>query len=197
MGRPAAGSRTTARIAAVVCGALFVACKANQPASAPMEPGLHDDIAEIEARLEHNADALEEEGIYVARAPAPGSDAGPQPVTQQPPEEESAAAPPDAEDAVGASEPEADERSEPASDRPRDKSRPGYWSRWLAKRTRKKDDAERCQRICDLAEATCELADRICELAQRHPDEVRYEEVCDRAEHHCRVAAEACTACAG
>ena len=66
----------------------------------------------------------------------------------------------------------------------------------IMKRGGKKNEAERCQRICDLAEATCDLADKICELAQSHPDEVRYDEACSRAEHQCRVAAEACTACA-
>jgi hypothetical protein len=181
MRRSAFSTRTTARIVAVVGGAWLVACKGPSPAAPPAEPGLRDDIAAIEAQLERNADDLEAEGILVARAPQ----APPPAITQQAPREEADAAA------------EREEDDAPAADRPapRDRSREGYWSRWLAKRERKKNQAEHCQRICDLAEATCGLADRICELGQRHPDEVRYEEACRRAEHHCRVAAEACTAC--
>jgi hypothetical protein len=194
MGRSAA--RTRRRISAVVIGGLIAACKAAPTAAPPGEAGLRDDIAAIEAELERNADDLEAEGIYVARA----DHVQPQPVQQQPPRDEfEGDVSPTAEPELGEEDEAAvdSERSEGvASGRKSKESREGYWSRWLSKRERKKDEAQRCQRICDLAEATCELADRICELAQRHPDEVRYETACERAEHQCRVAAEACTACA-
>jgi hypothetical protein len=197
MSRSAPCTRSILCIAIVLAGS---ACKKEAARATSDAPGIADDIALIEAELEQNADDLEAEGIYVARA---SRDAAPTRVQQQPPAEAEAEEPAevDEEDApdLGGSEQPVDAES-PASNvenRESQKSkRDGYWSRWLDKRGRKKNEAERCQRICDLAEATCDLADKICELAQSHPDEVRYDEACSRAEHQCRVAAEACTACA-
>ncbi len=193
MGRSTAATRW--RIAAVVVGGLIAACKHAKEGPGTSEPSVSDDIAAIEAQLERNADDLEAAGIYVARA----HEGGPGFVQQQPPTPDEAE-PGDAEEPPQASADEDDvalgARDGGASrERESKRSRIGYWSRWLSKRERKKDEAQRCQRICDLAESTCELADRICELAQRHPDEVRYETACSRAEQQCRVAAEACTVC--
>jgi hypothetical protein len=198
MRRSVSRPRTAGLVAGLIAGTLLGACKpAARVASPTDEEGpVLDDIADVEAALEDNADELAAEGIYVARADAP-----PQAVQQRPPAPETEVSEPTAVPELDASEDEdaAVEAgvSPDASEKPRGKSREDFWSRWLEKRGRKKNEAERCQRVCDLAEATCELADRICELAQRHPDEVRYEAACDRAGHQCRVAAEACTACAG
>jgi hypothetical protein len=57
------------------------------------------------------------------------------------------------------------------------------------------DEAGRCQRICDLAEATCELQSRICALADDHTGEERYVAACTRADDDCRRASEACRGC--
>ena len=199
MSRSAPCTRSIWCIALVLVGSAIVACK-REPARATSDaPGIADDIALIEAELEQNADDLEAEGIYVARA---SRDVAPQEVQQQPippgAEEPGETEEEDAPDLAGGEQPvDAPSPESNAEARSVVKSkRDGYWSRWLDKRGRKKNEAERCQRICDLAEATCDLADKICELAQSHPDEVRYEEACSRAEHQCRVAAEACTACA-
>ena len=167
----------------------LMACKA--PAgSAP--PQVADDIAEIEARLQSNEDELVAEGVMVAQA-AP-VDTGRSATYDQPP-------PPATEPTE---EPEAEYDREEAADEARTvsvrrakkkSSRSDYRERWLRKRRDKKEDAEQCKRICDLAEATCGLADRICDLASRHPDELRYERACTRAETQCELASEACTVC--
>lgn len=57
------------------------------------------------------------------------------------------------------------------------------------------DPAARCERICDLAEATCDLEGRICALADEHPTERRYADVCGRAQDDCARANEACEGC--
>jgi hypothetical protein len=65
----------------------------------------------------------------------------------------------------------------------------------MAERASRRDTSTRCERVCDLAEATCELEAQICELAERHPDEPRYEQACLRAEQQCRAASDACQRC--
>jgi hypothetical protein len=57
------------------------------------------------------------------------------------------------------------------------------------------DDDARCQRVCELSEATCDLQDKICTLADAHEGEPRYASACERADDHCRRASEACRAC--
>lgn len=57
------------------------------------------------------------------------------------------------------------------------------------------DRATRCERICNIADATCGLEAKICELADAHAGEPRYGRVCDRARHDCELASESCNAC--
>lgn len=56
-------------------------------------------------------------------------------------------------------------------------------------------NASRCERVCDLAEAICGLESKICDMADRHPTERRYAETCARAESDCDRASAACTDC--
>ncbi len=68
-------------------------------------------------------------------------------------------------------------------------------SKRKASERRTRGEQTRCERICDLAEATCTLSDRICELAAEHVDDVRYENACERATSQCEAASEACSMC--
>lgn len=176
--------------------AALAGCKPpSTTATAPDESDVPDDIAQIEARLARNADDLQAAGIVVVARRTETAE----PSTPAEPAEEGA--PPEAEeraervesDAAPQPEPEASARA-PAVDPLDEAPQRGRKRRFERRDARAQDD--RCQRICDLAEATCDLADRICNLATRHPDEVRYETACDRAEDQCDSAAEACNGCA-
>jgi hypothetical protein len=181
----------------VVLLAMGVACK-HAPMSGAAQPDdgeVPDDIARIEDALARNADALQSAGIVVAQRnesldkdrvvedeqPAEGGEAEPVEETEAPASETPSVspAPPAPEPSTGGS------KRWPTRER----------TRRIERRRDREDD--RCQRICDLAEATCGLADRICELASRHPDEVRYAVACERADAQCEAAADACTACSG
>ncbi len=64
-------------------------------------------------------------------------------------------------------------------------------------RKKRKESRTRCERVCDLADATCQLQDRICGLADQHVTDIRYEEACARAELQCDAADRACQLCDG
>ena len=61
----------------------------------------------------------------------------------------------------------------------------------------KKDEATRCERICDLKVAICDVAERICGLAEAHEGEAKYADACTRAEDRCEQATDACDSCEG
>lgn len=56
-------------------------------------------------------------------------------------------------------------------------------------------EPSRCERVCDLADATCDLEAQICDLASHHPEQERYQLACTRAEAQCEAAMEACERC--
>jgi hypothetical protein len=58
-----------------------------------------------------------------------------------------------------------------------------------------KTEADRCARICDLAEAICAIETNVCRLASEHPGDARYADVCARAEGDCELASSACKEC--
>lgn len=58
-----------------------------------------------------------------------------------------------------------------------------------------KTEADRCGRICDLAEAICAIETNVCRLASEHPGDARYADVCARAEGDCELASSACKEC--
>jgi hypothetical protein len=58
-----------------------------------------------------------------------------------------------------------------------------------------KTEADRCARICDLAEAICAIETNVCRLASEHPGDARYADVCARAETDCELASSACKEC--
>jgi hypothetical protein len=176
--------------------AVLVGCKAPAGARAPAD--VPDDIDAIEATLARNADDLQAAGILVAQRtdvpPAGDAFRDAEEETQAEPEAE----PEGGEEAEEPVMEEAPPESAPSADAsaPPEPSRRTARTRSFERRRGKRDEADRCQRICDLAEATCDLSDRICDLASRHPDEVRYDTACDRAEAQCDAAADACSGCA-
>ena len=191
---------------------LALACK---PAYKPRQPEatVADDIDDIEAALSRNADDLEAAGLAVARGSASQDVAvGAEPPAPEPEPEpdvggEVAVEDEDLEEGAVEADEEAPEpivaEPMPAPDaapaeRSRDyrSSRETAFDRWLRRRRERKAAEARCQRICDLAEATCDLSERICELASRHQDELRYENACAAAEAQCSLAASACRECA-
>lgn len=178
------------------------ACKPSPGTRAPQRM-LVDDIDAIEAELARNRSQLESAGIMVARATptTPGS------TTVD--VDASGAAPPrdfqggdaateeeDIDDDADAAAPSV-EPSPPAPP-PQEVEAISDRSSNFRQRVARKDErneSSRCERICDLADATCDLAQNVCNLASRHPGESRYETACVRAEDQCRAASIACTRC--
>jgi hypothetical protein len=190
----------------VVALVAVAGCKpASMAATAPDESDLPDDIAQIEATLARNADDLQAAGVVVVArrtdVESGGDAAASPPEVSEPEAEEPPAGEEEGEAPVLApSDPSpTPESAPPPAMAPKDEDdappRRARARRFEARRAGRRGD-DRCQRICDLAEATCDLADRICGLATRHPDEVRYETACARAEDQCDSAADACNACA-
>jgi len=155
--------------AATIC-LLMHGCAKRQPSSeAPQsQEGLPDDIAALEQQLDDHELELQTLGVGL-------------PLGELVPEADEAPATAD-----GAAASRAEESAAPApTAAPEDEPEP-------SKRRQEKD---RCDRICSLAEATCTLADHICDLAARHPDAMRYQDACHRAEDQCRQAGTACEVC--
>ncbi|MEM6995634.1 MAG: hypothetical protein AAF721_34300 [Myxococcota bacterium] len=176
---------------------------------------------DIEAELSRNEVALRDAGIVVPPPPAaepapivmtpPSDDPEPEPPRADPPQPfpeplpEPSPPPPapastDYDDAPELSS-RRDERNyavdaemeEPAKGRRRRRSRRRRAERTT--RAERRASSSRCDRVCDLAEATCGLAGHICSLAEKHPDDARYLEACVRAERQCDAADQACQAC--
>jgi hypothetical protein len=177
-------------------------------------------IEEAERRLAANAEALSAEGIVVPTRVAVST--VPSPIVRdplEPPPAEDSDTDPDGpspdpeptdvpfdEDAPESQPPEpspsreVDEDS-PAPAAPRDQERSFRFDKRrgvrVTDRNKRKKNRTRCERVCDLAEATCDLQLQICGLAERHVTDVRYEEACSRAELQCEAAARECRACDG
>jgi hypothetical protein len=62
-------------------------------------------------------------------------------------------------------------------------------------RKSRRKQATRCERMCELAEATCDLQLQICALAERHATDVRYDRACQQAQLQCDAAARECERC--
>ncbi|MEX1365749.1 MAG: hypothetical protein AB1Z98_21660 [Nannocystaceae bacterium] len=196
------GSRIHAGvIAGLGLGVALSACK-PQGTDAPRPDLDRWSLAEIEAQLERNDRALAEAGIMVAAAtpatePAPsdgGGDFGQQtaPAVVEAEDDDASEYP-----APGPSEaPEAIAESsmeyEPADAPRREISRK---DRRASNRAERRESSSRCERICDLADATCSLEAQICDLAARHPEQERYLLACERAELQCEAAMDACDGC--
>jgi len=148
---------------------------ARRAPEATAVPGPDASIEDYEQALENNEERLRAEGITVAPAP------------------------PAEPEVAGAAEAEEDAtvlETEPAEP----EYAAGAPARDMAQQERRRErraERDRCDRICDLAEAACNLQSRICALADRHAGEARYESVCQRANDHCRLASDACSTCFG
>ena len=196
---PARNSRMilTCSIASVLC-TFAGACK---PAASRVPRG--GDLESYLAALESNESELRAAGVMVARAEPPAAspvaaaprdqeilaEAEPEPEPDADADADLVGGAPDAKKAM-----ESEERmmvTEAAAEAP-----PARERKELAKRERRSDARDRCERICDLAEMACELEARICELAQEHEGEARYADACERAQQQCDSAAEACRTCA-
>jgi len=198
--RPARDSRRLLALGAVLLS--LGGCKAASGTTDAESPATElNDIVAIESELALNAERLEAQGVRLAYATeAPADKAGgaarssadgddgtgaPGPLPAAPPAESA----PEPEPAVEAEE-------EATADAAELDSRRGVsLSKRKAEKRKNRNKRTRCERICDLAEATCTLADRICGLADEHVDDVRYEDACDRAGSQCEAASEACSAC--
>jgi hypothetical protein len=180
--------RQRARLFAMVL-AIFpgYACKKAASPRAPSSPP--DDIATIEAVLDENAAELRTEGIAVVGRRPPTSPTASEPALP-PAEEES----PERDEDMNAepAAPSAVDRGDAVQTR---QMRSGWFERWRLRKQQRRETHQRCERVCDLADATCELSDRICALAGQHPGEVRYEDACERSGDQCRAASEVCTNC--
>jgi hypothetical protein len=147
-------------------------CAKRAPATMTV-PGPDASIEDYEEALESNEERLRREGIAVA--PALGADV---------------AGAVEAEEDATVLEAEAPEpdyaQAAPARDMVQQE-----------RRHERRAARDRCDRICDLAEATCNLQTHICALADRHAGEARYESACQRANDQCKLASDACSACFG
>lgn len=57
------------------------------------------------------------------------------------------------------------------------------------------NDEDRCNRVCNLADAICDLEASICRLASEHQDDERYTTACARAQTDCERAQSGCEEC--
>ncbi len=185
----------------------FVACKRKAKSDGP-ERNIRDwTLAEIEAELEHNDQALADAGIMIAMAsPVTVGNEAHEFSTDKGPNDHSAVGPeagPEVSEPELSGDDDADWPPEPTASEPPPMSEPGraYSEDFSSERRSRKsararrETPTRCDRVCELAVATCELETQICELAQRHPDEPRYASACARAEQQCVAASQACQRC--
>ncbi len=191
----------------------LVACKNKGPGTSPARDVESWTLAEIESELANNDRALAGEGIVVVAVASPVGPAPsipmvePQPIThpdgpgQEPPNGPGEELPDDGPHVVaGAAAPEPPmPATEPtaayeAESLERSDLKERRVQRRVSSRSRR-DESTRCERICQLADATCELEEQICALAEQHPDEPRYEQACLRAEQQCIAASRACDRC--
>jgi hypothetical protein len=185
-------SRPHAWLWLAVIAVCAVGCKKSSPTREP-DYRVDDDIAMVESELDRAEAELRSEGIAIPQ-PAPA-----EPPPPQPPPEPTETIETDDDDAAPELEEPPMSAAEPADagEERVERQRAGFFSRWLARRRAKKAKSERCERVCDLADAICELRDRVCDLAERHRDDTRYEDACLRADDQCRAARDACSACDG
>lgn len=199
-----------ARVWALGLAALpLVACKLKSSTDEPGRDVRSWTLAEIEAELARNDQALAGEGIVVAMATPPAHGEAPPAEPAPTVETETDAIDPGAEDgdeggdAGAVAQPVAPEPApvtQPtaafeAPELTAGEAAPERTSRRRMSSRSRRETATRCDRVCGLAEATCELETQICELATRHPDEPRYAQACQRAEQQCAAASEACNRC--
>lgn len=196
-------SRTHAGvIAGLGLGVALSACK-PKASDAPQADLDSWSLAEIEAELERNDRALAEAGIMVAAA-TPATEPGPSdaggglsqqaaPVVVETDDDDSSESPAPVPPS-DAPEPIAESSMdyEPADVSRRTVSRK---ERRGSSRAERRESSSRCERICDLADATCSLEAQICDLAARHPEQERYLLACERAELQCEAAMDACDGC--
>lgn len=150
--------------------AILSGCAKQAPATTAV-PGPDASIEDFEQALESNQERLRREGIAVAPAP----------------------------DMAGAAEADEDATVLEA-EAPEPEYAAGAPGRDMVQqetRNERRAARDRCDRICDLAEATCQLQARICEMAERHAGEERYESACQRANDQCSLASNACSSCFG
>jgi hypothetical protein len=187
----------------------LVACKPKSKPDAPGRDVRSWTLAEIEAELARNDQALAGEGIVVAMASPTGRDDGPTATPWADAETEALDAGADDDDGTDAVDPVArpvmpgpapvDAPAAPSYE-PEARERtsadgPARTNRRRSSSRARRDAATRCERVCGLSEATCELEAQICTLAMRHPDEPRYAQACARAEQQCIAAVDACDRC--
>ncbi|MBX7077669.1 MAG: hypothetical protein K1X88_00695 [Nannocystaceae bacterium] len=196
---PAVDRRVLSSVVALLLGgALASACHRGGGKS---RVAVADDVDAIARALADNERRLADAGVAVAyRAPAPavsgaaggdaagdGAGAGTAPVDLDD-EEKADAALQDAPE-VTATAPVEMETRESTHDAPLSREHR------RAKRASTRDEDDRCDRLCGLAETTCELRDRVCELSERHQGDTRYSDSCARAEDQCDAATVHCESC--
>ncbi len=199
MRAPTRPARDSSRL--LVLGAILLSlggCKAAPGTRAESPATELDDIVAIESELAVNAERLQAQGVRLASATAAAadkSDGGAAQISGDL-DDESPAPTPSSPPPPAEPEPERAPTMEAGEDAAGlDSVRLSRSERTSQRRRRRRGKKTRCERICDLAEATCTLADRICGLADEHVDDVRYEEACGRATLQCEAASEACSAC--
>lgn len=185
----------------VVLGA--TACKGSAPPRAPRRDISSMDVEAIDRELALNREELEAAGIYIPPAKTKAQEPPPafeQPVppapepelggdVEEPQEAEEDAVVTEATDAPPAVASSEDQDSGAFRRRDRKGGR-------RFERAARRESADRCDRICDLADVTCDLEAQVCALAARHAHDIRYEGACERAELQCDAAGRECQLCA-
>lgn len=216
MSRPASRARRNVGVlVGLGLGTALSACHAPGKARAPRVDLSQMSLEDIEAELDRNGELLADAGIAIAAAdplgtakvapetmPAGDGDGGGDGDAGGEAEGEDGDYydEPTVDDAEAAPEmmPMAQEAPEPMmmeadEDAPRSMTRRSRASR--RERRERDEQPTRCERVCDLADATCDLEAQICDLASRHPREQRYQRACERAEQQCEAAMDACDRC--
>jgi len=152
-------------------------------------PPMGDDIAVYERQLAVAEADLRRLGVASvaanldASAPAPGAGA------------DVAGSADDGDDDDASIEAEQAERepAAPAADAP--PTRDTVTEARKSGRYSRREQRDRCESICDVADSVCTLEGKICSLAAAHAEDPRYQNACARASDDCEVGEEACRAC--
>ncbi|MCX4246765.1 hypothetical protein [Paraliomyxa miuraensis] len=194
--------------AGLIAGLAVTGCKSSGKSKDPSRDVRDWTLAEIEAELQRNDEALASEGIMIAAATVPTAPTPSPGVEQAAGEEQESIESIESDDGAEAPElvePEPEPVQDdapmpaPAAAEPdyafESEEAVAYERRRGRRSSSRREVPSRCERVCDLAEATCDLETQICELALRHPGEARYVQACERAEQQCVAATRACSRC--
>jgi len=173
----------------VLVGLMSAGCartSTTPPPAAQPEQAVADDIAAVERELDARELELTDLGIALPLAELESPVTEDEDAADEAPEHTAPSEPSSSADGAAPSAPSESTQAE-STQAGRSPTTKRVQARSAAR--------SRCERICDLAQATCELSERVCALAAQHADDPRYRDACARADDQCQASSGACAAC--